>query len=199
MIAVSQSSQKCLIYEDCDYDQSQSSKNDRSPPSLHKMIAVYFWGLWSGLQSTQYAVFMSTATMIAFLTKILFFWVFIGLWPEDRDHDRSIHKISYIWVFMKIVIMSTVLKKDRDWSQSSQNALFLSSCEDFAHGRNPHKNSKIEHFVRTTTDLGLRLQSHFWQKVLFLSQSSQTTTITSHNIHCSIAIISRPLFRFKYK
>jgi len=58
-------------------------------------------------------------------------------------------------------------------SQSSQNALFLSFCEDCDHNCSPQK------------------MRHGPHKMTFLSQSSQKTTIMSRNSHISVAIISR--------
>ena len=103
----SQSSQKWLIFENRDYD--------RSP---HKMIAT---------------LFLRIEIMITVLIKCIIY--------EDYDYVRSLHKnimflslymfainiqkMSYIWVFVRTAIMITVLWP---WSQSSQNALFLSFC-----------------------------------------------------------------------
>ena len=80
--------------------------------------------------------------------------------------------------------------------------------------RSPHKMPNFWVFVRTTimvsTSLLLqRLGSQSAQNALFMSHSSQSFAIMSHNLHISIDIISRPpstdiewfimLSRSKYK
>jgi len=51
-------------------------------------------------------LFTRTATMIAILTKMSCFHVFIRL-----RYDRNSHKVSCFWVFIRIVIIVVVLTK----------------------------------------------------------------------------------------
>ena len=142
----SQSSQNDQSIEDCDYDRSH-----------HKMIA---------------SLFLRIAIMIAVLIKCTIY--------EDCDHDCSPHKkMSCFWVFIGLRSwLQFFLLGQRPWSQYSQKCL------------------NIWVFMRTETMItvlltkcpifefswGPRLWSQSSQNALFLSQSSQRTTIMSLNL-----------------
>jgi len=101
---------KCTIYEDCDHDHNP-----------HKNV-----------------IFLSLY-MTAIMIVVLFYRIAIMI---------AVFTIMfYTWVFMRIATKVTILTKCpnfeflwelRPWSQSSQNALFLSLTDDYDHESNPH-------------------------------------------------------------
>jgi len=127
--------------------------------------------LWSQSSQNNYSfIFEECDHVIIVLTKCIIY--------KDCDRDHSLHKnimflslyrtvimiavffirtaimiallrkISYIWVFMRIAIMITVLKEDCD------------------HSRNPHKNARLLSFVKTVIMIVVHYSPHkilyFW-------------------------------------
>jgi len=108
----SQFSQNCLISKDRDYDYNS-----------HKIH--YLWGLHHERSPHKNVMFLSLYRITTIIV-VLFIKIVI----------TAFTKMSYIWVFMRIVTL---------WSQSLQNVLFLSqsSQRTVIISHNPHINIVI--------------------------------------------------------